>query len=298
MGMTEQSQSTSKVSRKYLLALTVVFAVAACSDRGKQATTDSELAHDLALVNQTPATPEFNDTALSAPSDNRPAPRPTRTTTKAPAPAPRTTQRRVVPAAPQRVERAPTVQEPTPTPAPAPAATRARGFGSGTSFGLRTGAPICTTSLPGDKITATLTEAVTGDNGAYMPAGTTVVLEVASVTPGDNPESAQISLRVRSILLNDELVNMEGNVAIVSDLERHQIPGNKNSDRRKVVGGAVAGAIIGQIMGKDTKSTVIGAAAGAAAGTAAAAASRKYEACLPAGGSLRVTTSQPIILGA
>ena len=50
-------------------------------------------------------------------------------------------------------------------------------------------------------------------------------------------------------------------------------------------------------MGKDTKSTVIGAAAGAAAGTAAAAASRKYDACLPAGGSLRVTTSQPITLG-
>jgi uncharacterized protein YcfJ len=86
-------------------------------------------------------------------------------------------------------------------------------------------------------------------------------------------------------------------VAVLSGLERRAVPRDKNADRKKVVGGAIAGAILGQIMGKDTKSTVIGAAAGAAAGTAAAAASRKYDACLPAGGSLRVTTSQPITLG-
>ena len=124
-----------------------------------------------------------------------------------------------------------------------------------------------------------------------------MVLEVASVTPGDKPETAQISLRVRSILLNDEPLSMEGDVAVLSELERRQVPRDKNADRKKVVGGAIAGAIIGQIMGKDTKSTVIGAAAGAAAGTAAAAASRQYDACLPAGASLRVTTSQPITLG-
>jgi hypothetical protein len=189
--------------------------------------------------------------------------------------------------------------EPPPTPvehsAPAP---RTRGFHAGTSFGLTTKSAICTTNLPGDKIVATVNEPVSGENGASMPPGTTVVLEVASVTPGDNPESAQIALRVRSILINDEPVSMEGDVAIQSPLERRQVPRDKNADRRKVVGGAIAGAILGQIMGKDTKSTVIGAAAGAAAGTAAAAASRKYDACLPAGGSLRVTTSQPIVLGA
>lgn len=281
------------MSRNLLLALTVVLASAACSDRNKQAAVDSELAHDIALANQQQVVPQFNDTALSAPSNDRPAPTPRRAT-KAPAPAPRTAQRRVAPAVPQRVETSPPVEQPAPAPAPA---ARMRGFHAGISFGLTTKSPVCTTNLPGDKFTATLTEPVTGENGAYMPAGTTVVLEVASVTPGDRPESAQIAVRVRSILLNDEPVSMEGDVAIASDLERREIPRDKNSDRRKVVGGAVAGAIIGQIMGKDTKSTVIGAAAGAAAGTAAAAASRKYDACLPAGGSLRVTTSQPIILG-
>jgi hypothetical protein len=276
--------------RKYLVSFMVVFAAAACSDQGKQAAADSDLAHDIALANQVPANPTFNDTALSAAPEAPPPAAPARRTTKAAprtsrTPAPRRVATEVVPS---RVEPTPAAEQPAP---------RARGFQSGTSFGLTTKSPICTTNRPGDKITATLTEPVTGENGAYMPAGTTVVLEVASVTPGDRPESAQISLRVRSILLNDEPVSMEGNVAIASELERREIPRDKNADRRKVVGGAVAGAIIGQIMGKDTKSTVIGAAAGAAAGTAAAAASRKFDACLPAGGSLRVTTSQPIIFG-
>jgi hypothetical protein len=276
------------MSRK-LVALIVALAVAACSERGKQAAIDSELAHDIALANQTQGVPQFNDTALSQAPEPRPAAPRTKTETKV-ATTPRRTSPRPAPRpAPTRVDPTPTAEAPAPAP-------RRRGFLSGTSFGLLTKGPICTTNLPGDKITATLTAEVIGENGAYLPAGTTVVLEVASVTPGDTPEAAQISLRVRSILLDDQPVGMEGNVAVLSELERRQVPRDKNSDRRKVVGGAVAGAILGQIMGRDTKSTVIGAAAGAAAGTAAAAASRKYDACLPAGASLRVTTSQPITL--
>lgn len=282
------------MSRKFFVVITVALAAAACSDQGKRAAADSDLAHDIALANQAPANPTFTDTAIGAapvtPPAATPARRPTKAAPRAPrTPAPRRVATEVVPS---RVEPSPVVEQPAPAPAP-----RRPGFQSGTSFGLTTKSPICTTNLPGDKFTATLAEPVTGENGAYLPAGTTVVLEVASVTPGDTPQSAQISLRVRSILLNDEPVSMEGNVAIASALERREIPRDKNADRRKVVGGAVAGAIIGQIMGKDTKSTVIGAAAGAAAGTAAAAASRKFDACLPAGGSLRVTTSQPITLG-
>jgi hypothetical protein len=279
------------MSRKYVVALTLAFAVAACSDKNKQAAADSDLAHDLALVNQTPAVPQLNDAPLAAapktqPSTTRPA-----RNSKTPAPARRRATASVpTRVQPTRVEATPAAEEPTPAP-------RTRGFNAGTTFGLITKSPICTTNLPGDKITATLIAPVRGENGAYLPEGTTVVLEVASVTPGDKPESAQISLRVRSILLNDEPISMEGDVAVLSELERRQVPRDKNADRKKVVGGAIAGAILGQIIGKDTKSTVIGAAAGAAAGTAAAAASRQYDACLPAGGSLRVTTSQPITLG-
>lgn len=284
-------------------ALTLALAVAACSDRSSQAAADSaELARDLALVEQTPAYPQFRDTALAeAPRAER-VPE-SRTTSKAATPptpptprarptAPARRSTPVVVERPQRNAPLETPAEPAPSPAP-----RAPGFHAGTSFGLTTKSPICTTNLPGDKIVATMTESVRGENGASLPAGTTVVLEVASVTPGDTPEAAQISLRVRSIDINEQPMRVEGDVAILSELERRQLPRDKGSDRRKVVGGAVAGAVIGQIMGRDTKSTVIGAAAGAAAGTAAAMAGRKYDACLPAGGTVRVTTSQQITLG-
>jgi len=138
--------------------------------------------------------------------------------------------------------------------------------------------------------------AVVGENGAAIPAGTVVVLEVADVIPGDKPENARVVLRIRSVLVNDRPVSVPSDIAVTSELERHQVPRDRGADRRKVVGGAVAGAVIGQIMGKNTKSTVTGAVAGAAAGAVAAAGSRQFDACLPAGGSLRATTTQPVAL--
>ncbi|HJQ19872.1 MAG TPA: hypothetical protein VJ867_05935 [Gemmatimonadaceae bacterium] len=276
----------------HTLVLALLAAVA-CSDR-KPAAADSDLTRDLALANQPIATPQFQDTALgAAPEPRHAAPTPKRTpttrrvaTTRQPRPTP----------TPTRVE--PSRPTPQPDEAPAPQPSRARGILAGTSFGLVTKTAVCTTNLPGDKFTATLTSDVHGENGAVIPAGTTVVLEVASVTPGDKPENAQLSLRLRAIVLNDEPLNVDGSVDVVSGLQRHEVPRDRNADRKKVIGGAIAGAVLGQIMGKDTRSTVIGAAAGGAAGAVAAAASKKYDACLPAGGNVRVTTSQPITLGA
>lgn len=272
----------------------VFAALVACSDRDSQALADSELARDLALANQTPIYPQFADSAeSSAPEPQRvqPPPRQTKTTTRtstAPRREAQTVVQRPRPSAPEPVEE-------QPAPAPTPEPRRLAGFGAGTSFSVSTGAEVCTTNLPGDKIVATLDHAVIGENGAYLPAGTSVVLEVASVTPGDRPEAAQISLRVRSIVINDEAVSVPSTVAIQSDLERRARP-DGGSEKKKVIGGAIAGAIIGQVIGRDTRGTVIGAAAGTAAGAAAAAASRKYDACLPAGSQARVTTSQQITL--
>ena len=266
----------------------ILVGLAACSGDKPEAKPDAELTRDLQLANQPPLPSQFElrDTALSAPTAAKPKPQ-TKTPTRRPsAPSRQQTVIRPLPrpTAPEKTE----VAE---APAPAP---RFKGFGTGTTFGLTTKSQVCTTNLPGDKLVATTSEVVRGENGAVIPAGTTVVLEVASVTPGDKPEDAQIAFRVRSIDLNEEPIRAEGDVAIASPLQRHEVPRDKNSDRRKVVTGAVAGAVLGQIMGKNTKSTVIGAAAGAAAGTAAAMASRKFDACLPAGANLRVTTTQQI----
>ena len=279
--------------RRSVTGLVVALAVAsACSDRDAQSLADSELARDLALVNQAPAYPLFADSAEAAPEPRRvdPRPQPERRVTRRTSTAPRVT--------PTVVER-PRPADPDPVveqPAPAPAPRRAPGFGAGTSFGVSTTSPVCTTNRPGDKIVATLDHAVTGDNGAYIPAGTSVVLEVASVTPGDTPDQSGLSLRVRSIVIDDRVVEVPSTVTIVSALERREIPRTTGADRKKVIGGAIAGAVIGQVIGRDTRSTVIGAAAGTAAGAAAAAASRKYDACLPAGSQVRVTTSRQITL--
>ena len=280
------------MSQNRIASLTLALALVACGRESQTAADSTELARDLALANQTVAYPQFRDSALVTAPVIKPASEPPAPARQRTAPAART-----APVSPPRPRPSAPVQpveepvRPAPVPAPAP---RFRGFNAGTSFAVSTKSPVCTTNLPGDKLVATLTEPVHGENGATLPAGTTVVLEVAAVTPGDQPEAAQISLRVRSIDIDNEPVSADASVAIVSDLERRAVERDKGSDRRKVVGGAVAGAVIGQIMGRDTRSTVIGAAAGAAAGTAAAMASRKYDACLPAGSAVRITTSQQI----
>lgn len=276
----------SRLSALGLTAALVI--VGGCSDRKPEV--DAELARDLELATAQPVSPQLNDGPLDAPAPVQ---------ARAESPEPRAQRPR--PRAGNPVRRVDTTTLRASAPAPqaeveqqaAPA--RFRGVAAGTSFGLSTRSQVCTNNRPGDKLVATVTSTVAGEDGATIPVGSTVVLEVASVTPGDSPESAQISLRVKSVVLNDEAHAVDGAVDITSALERGPAAAN-GSDKKKVLGGAIAGAVIGQVMGRDTRSTVIGAAAGAAAGTAAAAATRKYHACLPAGASVRVTTSQPVIL--
>jgi hypothetical protein len=154
---------------------------------------------------------------------------------------------------------------------------------------------VCTnTALAGDKFTATVTSPTTGTNGAIIPAGATVVLEVASVDRADPVENSRIQFRVRAIDVDGSARQADGDVTTLGSLETAQAPGN--NDKTKVIGGAVAGAVLGQIFGRSTKATVIGAAAGAAAGTAAAHASRTAYACLPEGSALRLTLSRDLVM--
>lgn len=160
---------------------------------------------------------------------------------------------------------------------------------------MTSGGRVCTEdNRPGDKIVATVDSPVSGTNGALIPAGSKVVLEVASVTPVDQ---GNIQFRVRSIYVNDSSYSIAGTVSPSTPLERVKVANSDpNADKKKVIGGAIAGAILGQIIGHNTKGTVIGAATGAAAGAVAAKATEKYEACLPAGASLHMTLSQAVAM--
>jgi uncharacterized protein YcfJ len=151
--------------------------------------------------------------------------------------------------------------------------------------------------LPGDKLVATTSNAVTGSNGAVIPAGSAVVLEVASVTPGATPDATQITFRVRSVVVNDKTYNVTADVQALAPLEKQKVAdADPNADKKKVIGGAIAGAILGQMIGHNTKGTVIGAAAGAVAGGAVAKSGEKWEGCLPAGAPIRVTLTAPLVL--
>jgi hypothetical protein len=151
----------------------------------------------------------------------------------------------------------------------------------------------CTSALVGDKFSATVSSATVGSNGAVIPAGSTVVLEVTSVERADPVEASKIHFHVRAIDVNGESYPGEGDVTAQSQMETERVSGG--SDRTKVVGGAVAGAVLGTILGKGAKGTVIGAAAGAAAGTAVGR-RENSRACLAAGSSLQLTLSREIVM--
>ncbi len=149
--------------------------------------------------------------------------------------------------------------------------------------------------MPGDKIVATLNQDVTGTNGAVIPAGSSVVLEVASVKPGMSDNDAEIYFRVRSIVVGDKTYNVSAQVTPMGQMQRVKVENpDGNADKKKVIGGAIIGGILGQVIGHSTKGTIIGAAGGAAAGAAAAKMGEKYEGCFPAGSPFKITLSQPL----
>jgi hypothetical protein len=301
------------------IALSVL--LAACADRNgeQRSAADSDLAHDLALVQSTATSQAiFRDTALTnAPERRTEGPTPPAPVTRpVPRPTPRrqaspTPQRTARPAPPResprlrRVAKAPPPEPARPVEDPTPAAERreagagsAGAIGAGSVLVATSNARVCTRSnLPGDRITATVNEPVRGTNGAEIPAGSKVVLEVASIDAAEPPANGQVVVRATSVAIGDESYPASGGGTMAGPLERTPGARSASSDRKKVVGGAIAGAILGQMMGRDTRSTVIGAAAGAAAGTAAAKMGDQGEACLAAGTPIRIVLDEAVVFG-
>jgi hypothetical protein len=302
-----RSPLANAISLRVLSSLALcAFAACGRDKASDRAATDSSLARDLALAGQqTSQQPTFQDTTIAPTPEPAPAKQRERVVERAPAPRRQTPQPRRQTPEPQRVAQTPPPQPQPITSVPAPAAAPIAGpaaapteIGAGVNFGLTSGSKVCSTSnLPGDKIVATLNEAVNGSNGAVIPAGSTVVLEVASVTAGENADAAQVAFRVRSVVVNDKTYNVDANVTPMAPLEKSKVSDpNATSDKTKVIGGAIAGAILGQMIGHNTKGTIIGAAAGAATGAAVAKSGEKWQACLPAGAPLRLTLNAPLVI--
>lgn len=273
--------------------LSAALLIAACDRGGDRADSslaqDSALNRDLALAGRdSTAQPQLQDvpaetasTATPAPAASAPARRPTTTRpTVRPATRPATS----TPTAPTRTASGNTV-------------TRGGGGGggavgtvaAGTTLNLTSNSQVCTnTHKAGDRFTASLSSPVSGSNGAVIPAGASVSLEVTRAKRSENSNDPIVmEFRVLSVSFGGRSYPLDASVASADvDRVRNQ---PKSKDVQKVVGGAVAGAVLGQILGKNTKSTVIGAAAGGAAGAAAAAATANFEGCVQSGGAIRIT---------
>lgn len=283
------------------LALTFALISAACSSGGDDNDTalaqDSALNRDLQLAQgDSTAQPQLADVPAEAP----PAAAPSTPTTTRPRPAPsRPTTRPATPAP------APKANEPVRTPSGNTVTSGEKSSGgdvgmiaSGTTLSLASGSKVCTnTNKVGDRFTATLNEAVTGTNGAVIPAGATAVIEVTKLKRSENAnDNIEMGFAVRSISFGGNTYNVDADVTSAS-VDRVR-GATRSDDAKKVIGGAVIGAVIGQVIGKDTKGTVIGAATGAAAGTAAAAATANYDGCVNNGGRITVKLTSPLTIKA
>jgi hypothetical protein len=275
------------------LALGTALLLGACkSDASKQDTsalgTDSALNRDLALAGRdSGAQPQLQDVPNNPPSTSSPTKTAPRPSTSRPSTSRPSTSR---PSTPATTPSGNTVSRP---------ATGTSGGGAvgtiaaGTTLSLSPTSTVCTnTNKVGDKFTATVQNAVTGSNGAVIPAGATVTLTVTNLKRSENAnDKIVMEFAVNSVTFGGKSYALDASVEDASiDRVRNQ---PKSKDAQKVAIGAAAGAIAGQILGKNTKSTVVGGAVGAAAGAAAAAATANYEGCVRDTGHIVVKLNSP-----
>ena len=291
------------ISATLLLVLPLALASAACGDRGnnREALRGDESSRDLNLALQgDTAAATFQDTALSSAPAPQPAPQPE--APPAPRPRPRYDAPRVYtpPPSPQ-----PRVRNPAPAPAPAPAATAeapaasrdATGgsmgtLGTGSQFAITLNQALGTDrNAPGDAFTATVQQAVLGENGeVVIPAGATVHGRVTAVEKSDHVgEAAVIKLAFESISMGGRSYPLQATVVEANPQRVTRNTVGRTAGR--AAAGAAAGVVLGKIFGK---SSVKGAIIGAAAGTAIAMGTADVDAVLQQGSRVVIRTDAPV----
>ncbi|MGH7650425.1 MAG: hypothetical protein ACREMS_01145 [Gemmatimonadaceae bacterium] len=167
---------------------------------------------------------------------------------------------------------------------------------TGSTLNLASGKTVCTnTNHVGDRFTATVTNAISGSNGAVIPAGATANVEVTELKRSENSsDNVVMGFRVVSVTYHGHTYPISATTESADVTKVRNQP--KSKDVQKVVGGAAIGAIAGRILGKSTKATVIGAAVGGAAGAGAAAATANYEGCVNSGARISAQLTAPAVV--
>ena len=286
--------STKLIGWSVPLALAVALGLSACSKKDNTDTLaqDTSLNRDLQMANaDTTAQPALKDvpagTVAPAPVTTAPS-APTRPRTVVRTPPRRTT-------APPAPTTATTASGNTVTRTSDGAGERAVGMiAAGSTLNLASNSRVCTnTNRVGQRFTATVSETVTGSNGATIPAGATANVEITELKRSENVnDKVVMGFRVVSVSFGGRTYPVSATTSYAAvDRVKNQPQGK---DVQKVIGGAAIGAILGQVIGHSTKGTVIGAAAGAAAGTAVAAGTSNYEGCVPDGGRITISLDSPV----
>jgi hypothetical protein len=265
------------------LALSLALFAGACSKQDNTAAADSALNKDIQLANRdTSAQPALTDVPAGTAANPAPS-----TTTKT------TTTTRSTTRTPTTTTKKPTTSVTssgnTVTRTSAGSAAKTGTIPAGATLNLASGSKVCTnTNKIGDRFNASVTNAVTGSNGAVIPAGATALVEVTELKRSENAnDNIVMGFRVVSVEFGGHTypVSATTSYADVSKVKNQP----KSKDVQKVIGGAAIGAIAGQILGHSTKATVIGGAVGAAAGAGAAAATANYEGCVNSGSRITAT---------
>ena len=292
------SKYTRRLGAPFVLLAALSFGACTVSDSKSDTSLarDTALNRDLQMANRDSAVqPQLKDVPAT-PAEVTPAPAPARTTPKPAATRPVTRPRpaATTPPAPTTRTTASGNTETRNAPGAASGGGAVGTIASGTSLSLRSNSRVCTnTYTVGQTFQATVANSVEGTNGASIPSGATVTLEVTQLKRSENANDKIImEFAVKSVSFGGKTYPVSGTVAN-ADVERVRNQ-PKSKDVQKVATGAAIGAIAGQILGKNTKSTIIGAAAGAAAGAGTAAATANYEGCVPDGGSIAVNLTAPL----
>ena len=264
-------------------AVVVLLALAACGGKKDSLAQDSTLASDMQLANKdSTAQPALTDVPAAATTPT-PAPAATKPVTRTPTPSRSTPSRST-----SSSNSSTTASGNTVTKNSGGRETALGTIAAGSTIALTSDSRVCTnTNKVGQTIEGTVAQSVAGSNGATIPAGAKVALEITKLKRSENAnDKIEMDFSVKSVTFGGHTYPVSASVASAQvDRVKNQ-PGSK--DVQKVATGAAVGAIVGQILGHSTKSTVIGGAVGAAAGAGTAAATSNYEGCVPSGGNISI----------
>ena len=140
------------------------------------------------------------------------------------------------------------------------------------------------TASVGDSWSGTVAEPVYRNGREVIPAGSHAQGVVVMARSAERGDRATLQLALRSITVSGRHYSVSGSsAAVVAGSPRVRNVG-------AIAGGTAAGALIGRTVAHSTKGTLIGALVGGGAATVAVAASKGYQATIPAGQEMQFTT--------